>query len=240
MLPLALPAGWRLGTVRVWVTRTQPGADRLAAALRNAGHEAHVAPVLAISPTGHAPPEGCFDFVLFVSEHALRCAAAGGWRNAAWAHCPSAAIGRIGEATLREFGVVPCLGGLDNAKSVTATLAEAPQRSLIVKGEGGRQLLQNWLRDHGGTVVEWDVYRRQPTAPDMAGEAVDAIVVASADGLVATAEAWFAANGSPAVQLFVPSERIARRAARLGFGNIVVTLGANAEATVAAMRGERQ
>ena len=226
--------------MRVWVTRTQPGADRLAAALRDAGHEAHVAPVLAISPTGQPPPEGCFDFVLFVSEHALRCAAAGSWRDAAWAHCPSAAIGRIGEATLREFGVVPCLSGLENAESVTTALAETPQRSLIVKGQGGRQLLQNWLRDHGGMVVEWDVYQRQSTAPDMAGEALDAIVVASAEGLVATAEAWFAANGDPAVRLFVPSERIARQAARLGFGNIVVTLGANAEATVAAMRGERQ
>lgn len=209
-------------------------------ALRDAGHKAHVAPVLAILPTGRPPPDGCFDFVLFVSEHALRCAAAGGWRDAAWAHCPSAAIGRIGEATLREFGVVPCLSDLENAKSVTATLAEAPQRSLIVKGQGGRQLLQNWLREHGGTVVEWDVYRRHSTAPNMVGEAVDAIVVASAEGLVATAEAWFAANGDPAVRLFVPSERIARQAARLGFGNIVVTLGANAEATVAAVRGERQ
>ena len=226
--------------MRIWVTRTQPGADRLAAALRDAGHEAHVAPVLAISPTGQAPPDGCFDFVLFVSEHALRCAAAGGWRDAAWAHCPSAAIGRMGEATLREFGVVPCLRGIENAKSVTTALVETPQRSLIVKGQGGRQLLQNWLRDRGGTVVEWDVYRRQSTTPNMTGEAVDAIVVASGEGLVATAEAWFAANGDPAVRLFVPSERIARRAARLGFGNIVVTLGANAEATVAAMRGERQ
>ena len=226
--------------MRIWVTRTQPGADRLAAALRNAGHDVHVAPVLAISPTSQPPPEGRFDFVLFVSEHALRCAAAGGWRDAAWAHCPSAAIGRVGEAMLREFGIVPCLNGLADAKSVTTALPNTPQRSLIVKGQGGRQLLQNWLRDRGSTVVEWDVYRRRSTAPNMAGEAMDAIVVASAEGLVATAEAWFAANGDPAVRLFVPSERIARCAARLGFGNIVVTLGANAEATVAAMRGERQ
>jgi len=58
--------------VKVWITRSQPGADRQAAALRDAGHEVVVAPVIRIEATGSAPPAGPFDVLVFLSEHAVR------------------------------------------------------------------------------------------------------------------------------------------------------------------------
>ena len=231
--PEAREAG--AGSGQVWVTRTEPGASRLAVALRADGHRVLAAPVLTIAPSDEPPPPGGFDFALFVSEHAVCCAAAAGWRQAAWAHCPTAAIGGAGEAALRRHGVEPCLQSLADARAVTRALPTAPMRCLIVKGEGGRQLLQDWLRRNGGIVVEWNVYRRSRAAPNIAGKRVGTIVVSSAEGLTAAAKVWFAAGGDPAVRLLVPSSRVARRAAGLGFRTIVVTLGANAGAVVAAL-----
>ena len=223
------------GSGQVWVTRTEPGASRLAAALRAHGHRVLTAPVLTIAPSGEPPPRGCFDFVLFVSENAVRRAAAAGWRQADWADCPTAAIGSAGEAALREHGVEPCLRALADARAVTAALPAAPKRCLIVKGEGGRRVLQDWLRQHGAAVVEWNVYRRRQAAPNVASEPIGTIVASSGDGLAAAAKVWFAADGDPAVRLLVPSQRIARKAVRLGFRTIVVTLGASAGAVVAAL-----
>lgn len=223
------------GSGQVWVTRTKPGASRLAAALRTHGHRVLTAPVLDIAPSGEPPPAGCFDFVLFVSENAVRCAAAAGWRQAAWADCPTAAIGSAGEAALREHGVAPCLRSLADAHAATLALPTAPKRCLIVKGEGGRQVLQDWLRGHGASVAEWNVYRRRRVAPNIAAETIGTIVASSGEGLAAAAKAWFAAGGDPAARLLVPSERIAREASRLGFRTIVVTLGASAGAVVAAL-----
>ena len=222
--------------MRVWVTRTEPGAGRLAAALRQEGHGVLLASVLAIVPTGAPAPPGRFDFVLFVSEHAIRCAAAGGWRQAEWAESPCAAIGDVGEAALRDRGIAPCLAGLADAAGVVAALPKAPGRSLIVKGEGGRQLVQNWLRRHGGSVREWNVYRRRRRTPDIRDQAIDAIVAGSGDGLAAIAAVWLGDRRDPGVRLLVPSSRVARQAAGLGFRNIVVTLGAKAGSVVAALR----
>ena len=221
--------------MRIWVTRTEPGAGRLAAALRREGHRVLPAPVLAIVPSHAPPPRGRFDFVLFVSEHAIECAVACGWRQTEWASSPSAAIGGGGEAALRAVGVVPWLTGLADASGVVAALPRAPGRSLIVKGEGGRQVVQRWLRGQGGCVREWDVYRRRRTAPCIGDEAIDAIVAGSGTGVAAVAAIWFAAKRDPAVRLLVPSPRVARQAAGLGFRNVVATLGANANSVVAAL-----
>lgn len=223
------------GSGQVWVTRTEPGASRLAAALRVHGHRVLTVPVLTIAPSGESPPRGCFDFVLFVSENAVRCAAAAGWRQTAWADCPAAAIGSAGEAALREHGVKPCLQALADAHAVTVALSAAPKRCLIVKGEGGRQVLQDWLRRNGAAVAEWNVYRRRRVAPNIVASSIVTVVASSGEGLAAAAKVWFAAGGDPAARLLVPSERIAREAARLGFRTIVVTLGAGAGAVVAAL-----
>lgn len=222
--------------MRIWVTRTEPGAGRLASALRREGHGVLLAPVLAIVPTGAPPPAGGFDFVLFVSEHAVHNAVAGGWRQAEWADCPSAAIGDVGEAALRNVGVAPCLAGLRDAAGVVAALPAAPDRSLIVKGEDGRQVVQNWLRRQGGSVREWNVYRRRRRTPGIGDQAIDAIVAGSGDGVSAIAEVWLGGRRDPGVRLLVPSPRVARQAVGLGFHNIVVTLGAKPSSVVAALR----
>ena len=212
----------------------------MAAAIEQLGLTAFKAPVLRIEPCRAKPPQGPFDFALFVSEHAVVHAAANGWLHAPWRDCPTAAIGAAASAALRERGVLPCMPPQADAAGVSHALPASPGTSLIVKGEGGRDLLQSKLRHRGGTVVEWDVYRRTVVKLDLAGEHIDAVVASSAEGAGAIADAWFAAGRSARVPLFVPSERVAEVAARAGFENVVVTLGANPTAVGAALASTAQ
>ena len=225
--------------MRVWITRTEPGATRLAAAIEQLGLTAFKAPVLRIEPGRAKPPRGPFDFALFVSEHAVVYAAANGWLDAPWRRCPTAAIGVAASAALQEYGVVPCMAPQADAVGVFQALPALPGTTLIVKGEGGRDFLQRKLRHDGGTVVEWDVYRRTVVKPDLAGEDIDAIVASSGEGAGAIADAWFSASRSACVPFFVPSQRVAEMAAQAGFENVVVTLGANPTAVGAALASQR-
>ena len=222
--------------MRVWIARTEPGATRLAAAIERLGLATFKAPALRIAPRRAAPPQGRFDFALFVSEHAVAQAASNGWTQAPWRDCPTAAVGASASAALRAHGVEPCMATPADAASVFEALPAVPARTLIVKGQGGRDVLQRKLRQHGGAVVEWDVYRRVAAEPSLAGQDVDAIVAGSGSGARIVAQAWFAAGRDAAVPLLAPSPRVAELAAEAGFENVVVTLGANPPAVEAALR----
>lgn len=225
--------------MRVWVTRTEPGASRLSRRLTGAGHAVLNAPVLHIEGTSNPAPKGCFDFVLFVSSHAVERAFATGW-GAALRPGAAAGIGAAAETALSSRGVRPRFCGLANATAVTHALVKPPVSTLIVKAEGGRDVVQNWVRSHGASVAEWDVYRRVPVRPDLSDEPIDAIVAASGDGLRGVAELWFAGGRSGRVPLLVPSSRVAGLAVDRGFGNAIVTHGAADDAVVAAVAKLRE
>ena len=225
--------------MRVWVTRTEPGAGRLSQRLEGAGHAVLNAPVLRIEDTSNAAPKGCFDFVLFVSRHAVERAFATGW-GPALGPGVAAGIGAAAAAALRSRGIRTRLCGVADAASVTRALVVPPPRTLVVKGEGGRDVVQNWVRSHGASVVEWDVYRRVSARPALGDERIDAIVAASGDGVRAIAELWFVGGRGGRVPLLVPSSRVARLAAWHGFDNVVVTAGAADDAVVAALEELRE
>lgn len=220
--------------MRIWVTRTEPGASRLARRLTRAGHTVLNAPVLRIEDTSNAAPAGCFDFVLFVSSHAVERAFATGW-DPALIPGVAAGIGGAAETALRRRGIRTRLCGVADAAAVTRVLVKPPPRTLVVKGEGGRDVVQNWVRSHGASVAEWDVYRRVPARPALGDERIDAIVAASGDGVREVAALWFAVGRSGSVPLLVPSSRVAGLAEAAGFDNVVVTAGAADDAVVAAL-----
>ncbi|MDE0422736.1 MAG: uroporphyrinogen-III synthase [Gammaproteobacteria bacterium] len=218
--------------MRVWLTRTEPGATRQAATLAERGFDVLRAPVLGIEALPSAPPDGSFDVVVFVSEHAVSCAAANGWRGG-----PAIAIGEAAARALRSLGVEPAWPTQANAEGVVEAFAPMPpDRTLLVKGSGGTTTLQNWLRALDLEVLEWNVYRRVPLEPAISGEGIDAIVAASGDGLRVVEQLWFAQRGDARVPLLVPSERVARLARATGFEHVVVTAGAGAATVVEALQ----
>lgn len=221
--------------MRVWVTRSQPGADRQADALARHGHLALTAPVITIVEVAGLPPSGAFTDVVFLSEHAVviglpRLIDAGldltVTRTAAIGSSTAARLGDQGIAAA--VPVVPSSEGLLAMRSFTEV---AGRQILLVSGEGGRNLLENTLTERGAVVEKFAAYKRQAVVAvdeDLAG--VDAIAVASGDGFEIMARVWFAADGSSDVPVFVPSERVAAKGARLGFSRVFTCAGASADA----------
>ena len=229
--------------MQVWITRTEPGASRMAAALEGQGIACLVAPVLNIVPTGAPFPSGDYDLAVFVSEHAAALAAK---EPAEWSaevvvgigepavatlasECPQASRSRIALATSADC-VLRMLDGWD----------VPPRRTLIAKGEGGREEVQRHLREAGGLVVEWNAYRRIAATPAVAPDAVSAIVCSSGEGVRAAASVWFAGRGRADVPVLVPSRRVEAVAMEAGFRTLHVTDGAAPKAVIAAMNALKE
>ena len=223
--------------MRVWVTRTEPGASRLGARLVDAGFDAWVRPVLAIEPIS-APPPGRSALTVFLSAHAVEFAVRNGWKPT-----PALAIGKATLRALARRGIDARTPDRSSSEGIIAAFAaDPPQSVLIAAGEGGRDVLEQWLIRRGIPVVKWCLYRRVAVSGSLApAEAIDAIVGSSAAALQVVANMWFASSRSANVAMLVPSERVAQSARDLGFARVFVTDGAGDEAVVAALDGvERQ
>ncbi len=225
--------------MRVWVTRTQPGADRQARRLRAAGHEPVVGPALRIVEVPGGAPRGPFTDVVYLSEHAVRFGIARltnqAWFSGARAHA-------VGAATAEHLAVAGIRAGFPEQASSEGLLSLpefADARGLtvlIVCGEGGRDLLETTLTARGARVEKLVVYRRRAVdeAPPDVGS-VDAIAVSSGDGFAAVARVWFAAGGRGDVPVLAPSPRVAGLGSALGFSNVYTCAGAGADALLKAL-----
>ncbi len=117
-------------------------------------------------------------------------------------------------------------------------------RVLIVRGEGGRELLSERLRDLGASVDYLELYRRclphyaeDALLRKIAGERLNGLVVSSGQGfshLLQLAGAdWPQLAQMP---LFVPSPRVADMARAAGAEKVVDCRGASAAALLTALR----
>lgn len=218
--------------MRVWVTRTEPGGGRLAGALADAGHEPMLRPVLEIEPIQSDPPTGPFEVTVFLSEHAAENAIANGW-----VRTPALAIGASTRRALKRHNVDARTPDVATSEGIIERLrVEMPQSVLIAAGEGGRDVLEAWLVEHGVETAKWPLYRRLELEGTLeAGAAIEAIVVGSVAGLRVVAKMWFASRRDAAVPVLVPSERAAGAARDHGFTRVVISAGAGADAVVTAL-----
>ena len=218
--------------MRIWVTRTEPGASRLAGALEAVGHEGWVRPVLRIEQVPTSPPGGAFDLTVFLSEHAVHGAFANGWVTT-----PALAIGPGTQAALAGYGIRAAVPDAASSEGIAEFLAgDPPARVLLAAGAGGRNVLAGLLGELGSTVAEWNPYRRAPVREPLPPNVrIDAIVAGSAGGLRVAADLWFASGQSAATPLVAPSVRIGDAARALGFERVFVSSGADAAATVATL-----
>ena len=218
--------------MRVWVTRTEPGASRLGARLVDAGFEAWVRPVLEIEPILAPPPAGKFALTVFLSGHAVEFAVRNGWNRT-----PALGIGKSTCRALARHGIDARVPERSSSEGIIDTLAADPPESvMIAAGEGGREVLEQWLADRGIPAVKWCLYRRVAVGGSLhAAEAIDAIVSSSGAALRVVADMWFATSRSAGVTILAPSERVAASARALGFARVFVTDGAGDAAVIAAL-----
>jgi uroporphyrinogen-III synthase len=217
----------------VVVTRPRDLAAPFAARIERLGARAIVFPtleILALPAPAALDAIAGFDFVVFVSPSAVRVARR---MLPAWPRGVRAVAISLG--TKRELdaaGIAPVI--VSSATADSEGLLAAPElqqmagrRVLIVRGDDGRALLGESLAARGARVEYAECYRRVRPAVDPApllaawrrGE-VAAVIALSAQALTNFVDITHGALA--ATPLFVPHERIARRAQGLGVREIVV------------------
>ena len=246
--------GWRL-----LLTRPADESAALSDVLAQAGIFSSSLPLLAIEPIpasdtmrGLIQALDRFCAVIVVSKPAARIAV--DLVDQVWPQPPALKWFSVGAATaqiLEDRGLdvsFPAEGDDSEALLELPGLREAVNRPdprvLIVRGEGGRELLAERLRELGASVEYLELYRRglphYPLAalPDrIEAERLNGLVVSSGQGFEHLHQlagvAWPQLARLP---LFVPSPRVAELARAAGAQTVVDCRGASAAALLTALR----
>lgn len=190
-----------LSGLTVLITRPTHQAESLCQMVQAAGGEPWRLPTIDIVPSADTLAlQGCannldqFDMAIFISVNAVEYAMPALMSvRKTWPK--QVAIATVGQKTLNyltERWQLPVLCGVQPYN--TETLLQRPelqpevlrdQRIVIFRGEGGRELLAETLRQRGATVNYINVYHRvQPLVPEWINERQpDVIVVTSREGL---------------------------------------------------------
>lgn len=241
---------------RALVTRPAGQADDLLSALREAGWQTHHFPILSIEPV--EPLDAVmrqrildldrYDHLIFVSANAARI---GCERiDDLWPQWPTGqrywAVGRSTAEVLARAGLDACCPDSDMSSEGLLALPELfrvrDQRCLVVRGEGGRTMIADVLRERGADVDHLCCYRRghvsysdgevaavRETCPDL-------VLISSGEGLEQLSgllKPLEHASLSGAT-LLVPSSRVAHVAESLGWRKVETVENASDAAMLAA------
>jgi uroporphyrinogen-III synthase len=235
----------RLAGRRIVVTRPAGQNERLAELIRAEGGEPIVFPVLEIVDLEDtralvAAVDRLHDYQLavFISPNAVDKAMNVVRARREWPPgLRAATIGRASEKALERHGVAGVIAptGRFDSEALLALPALADVqgwRVVVFRGDGGRELLGDTLRERGATVDYVECYRRARPNADIEpllkrwgrGE-IDAVTVSSSEGLRnlydmlgKLGQAWL--RRTP---LFAPHARIAENARALGCERVVET-----------------
>ena len=248
-----------MSTWRLLLTRPAEDCAALAQTLAAQGIASHCMPLLAIETLDETPEQRStfaelqrYCAVIVVSKPAARI----GLQRLAQLGAPTPdlpwfSVGAATAAVLAEQGL--CVHFPDSGDDSEALLAlpalqqaiaaTSMPRVLILRGEGGRELLAERLRGQGVTVDYLPLYRRvlPHYAPgelsrQVRAERLNGLVVSSGQGfehlLQLAGDDWPALARLP---LFVPSPRVAEQAHAAGAQIVVDCRGASAAALQAAL-----
>jgi uroporphyrinogen-III synthase len=192
-----------------------------------------------------------YQHIIFISANAVHFGMA-----VVTDHWPQLPVGinwyAVGDATARgleRFDIQAVTPGSDMTSEGLLSLPYLRniegQRVLIVKGEGGRHTLRTELLRRGALVDELACYRRG--LPELAAGAlaqriaqwqIDLILISSGEGLANLLLLLSPAETTKlkAIDLIVPSQRVAEMARDAGFGRIVTAENASDVAMLRALQ----
>lgn len=245
-------AGAGAGAPAVVITRPQAQAASLAVAVSALGRQAVLLPLLEIAPL--ADPAALRQVLAHLEDYALVAFVSPNAIEAAFAELPGwpsqvaiAVLGEGSRACLAAHGVSEATATIfsppdasrSDSEHLLAALdlpALAGRPVLIVRGETGRELIADGLRQAGALVSTVAAYRRTVPAltPALAAR-LTALLGQGADWVVTSSEALrglfglLEQMGGGAVEkmqqqhLIVPHARIAETAAALGVTHLTMT-----------------
>lgn len=241
---------------RVLLTRPAEESALLAASLSDVGIFSSSLPLLEIEALPVTPEQqavwadlGRYCAVIVVSKPAARLGVQRLERH--WPRLPWFSVGAATAQVLADQGLdvhYPPSGDDSEALLALPALREAIARTdarvLILRGEGGRELLAERLREQGASVDYLELYRRFLPAYDP-GVLIQRIQLERLNGLVVSSGQGFlhlqalAGSDWPQVArlpLFVPSPRVYEMARAAGAEKVVDCRGASAAALLVALR----
>lgn len=247
----------------IMVTRPDPGGAALCELIQAQGDIAVHFPTIIFAPPADMPAYeqailqlGEQDWLLFVSPQAVRASVPAMRR--AWPILPDsvqfAAVGAGTAKALEEAGYrVACLPtsewSSEGLLEADVFQAIAGKRVAVIRGEGGREILEEILQERGAQVISVIAYQRTLPVIDVSSylpllkdEKIDMIVCTSYEG-VANLKQLFGEAGWSALKkipLLVVSERIKALAQDAGFQTIWVATNASHEAILAAIAQRRK
>ncbi len=234
-------AEFPLAGLKIAVTRPRVQAAPLARRIEQAGGVTLPFPLLDIAPA--QDQQGLheqisrlagFDLAIFISPNAVQYGmaairAAGGLPS----DLKIATIGQGSAQALRELGVARVIAPAERFDSegllaLPELQSVAGWRVLILRGDGGRELLGDTLKARGATVEYAACYRRSKPQQDIAAlleGAPDALTVTSSEALD---HLWRLPDETRRdsvcdIPLFVPHRRIADLAQQQGWRQIFLT-----------------
>jgi uroporphyrinogen-III synthase len=254
-----------LAGTRVLVTRPEHQADKLATAIRDAQGIAVLFPVLSIDAAS-SPHDAAavlsslgeadgVDFLIFLSPNAVENALDFLPPQGRPARPTQVAIGQATAQTMESVGLcvdlLPTNGHNSESLLEMAELQDvAGKHIIIVRGEGGRPLLGDTLRERGADVAYAEVYARK--LPDVAEAefdrlcdepGIDLCIATSNEALenLCTMAGEAGCTKLREIPLLVVSKRAADLAAKLQFhSDIIIADGATDDALLSAIHRWKQ
>jgi len=254
----------KLSDLRVLVTRPLHQHASLCSAIEDNGGEAKHFPLFAIEPVNEpilvqqikTKVENLdnYQLIIFISTNAVKFGAL--WINDYWQRFPvGVGVLAMGPSTARKVsieldcGVVTSDAGASSEDILLLDeLADiSGSKVAIVRGIGGRELLADSLRQRGAGVDYVEVYRRMPTqksgeelATVLRQENINIFVVTSGESLARLdrliKDTVQLAHTVRSIPIIVPSNRVAKDAAQLGYTKVKLALGADDEAIINALQ----
>ncbi|MFQ6574857.1 uroporphyrinogen-III synthase [Pseudomonas sp. UM16] len=244
---------------RLLLTRPAQECTALAQVLAEQGVASSSLPLLEIEALSLDEPQlgllrtlDSYAAIIVVSKPAARLGLAELSRF--WPQLPPQAWFTVGAASAQILQAHGCLVSYPAAGDDSEALLQLPAlhqaiagpapRVLIMRGEGGREMLAERLAEQGASVDYLQLYRRNlPTYPHGAlsarvvGERLNGLVVSSGQGFEhlrqLAGDQWSQLAQLP---LFVPSPRVAAQARDAGAQNVVDCRGASAAALLTALQ----
>ena len=239
----------------VVLTRPQADSERLSEALQGEGFQTRVMPIMTIEamPATErvlAPSLSDDTLCIFISANAVRFGLPQlGLELARYPELTVIAVGNKTRDTLEAEGIhaeVPARADSEGLLEMPALSAPDSRDVVIVKGEGGRELLASELTRRGARVTEWACYRRcwpDVDVSELAEIGAGLVFQASSGEMLLRLSELLAGEGQTDLfqsSIIVPSGRVASLATEAGWGQVIVAEDASDDAFMRALKQHTQ
>jgi len=235
----------------VLITRPADQIEEVSSLLEQQGAHAVPFPLLDIVPISleNLPaqtilPVDRYALSIFISGNAVRFGVPclmGFWHELP-EHMQWVGVGRRTADEMARHGMVgsfPELASSEGVLSMPETQQISRKRVLIIRGQGGREMLSTGLRQRGAQVDYLEVYRREKhpwthaqLMKLLTEEHIKAVIVTSGEALTYFDELIGKDRTGRNLTLLLPSARLVDSARQLGFDQIRRTEGADSQSMV--------